>query len=111
MCKGKFAGTITSHYGFNRAFPKVGKYQKNNTEQQNKCRKELFFQPAEIKVQAYLLALDPQDALLLKHLKDIGDNLLFRIKCTETTGGRPLRLQMDYLYSPATASWQFYSEE
>jgi pilus assembly protein CpaB len=29
-------------------------------------------QPQEIKVQAYLLALDPQDALVLKHLKDIG---------------------------------------
>ena len=47
----------------------------------------------------------------VEHLKNIGDNLLFRIKCTETTGGRPLRLQMDYLYSPASASWQFYSEE
>jgi Flp pilus assembly protein CpaB len=29
-------------------------------------------QPKEIKIQAYLLALDPQDALVLKHLKDIG---------------------------------------
>jgi ubiquitin-protein ligase len=47
----------------------------------------------------------------IEYLKDIGSKLLFRIQCTETTGGRPLRLQMDYLYSPSTKSWSFYTEE
>ena len=47
----------------------------------------------------------------VEHLKDIDSKLLFRMQCTETAGGRPLRLQMDYIYSPANNSWQFYSEE
>ncbi len=47
----------------------------------------------------------------VEFLKNIGDRLLFRMQCTETTGGRPLRLQMDYLYSPANDHWSFYSEE
>lgn len=47
----------------------------------------------------------------VEHLEDIDGKLLFRMQCTETTGGRPLRLQMDYIYSPANGSWQFYSEE
>ncbi len=47
----------------------------------------------------------------VEHLKDIDNKLLFRMQCTETAGGRPLRLQMDYIYSPADNSWQFYSEE
>ena len=47
----------------------------------------------------------------VEHLKDIDSRLLFRMQCTETAGGRPLRLQMDYIYSPADGSWQFYSEE
>ncbi len=47
----------------------------------------------------------------VEYLKNIGDKILFRMQCTETAGGRPLRLQMDYLYSPATKSWSFYTEE
>jgi hypothetical protein len=47
----------------------------------------------------------------IEYLRDMDDKLLFRMQCTETTGGRPLRLQMDYLYSPTSDSWQFYSEE
>ncbi len=47
----------------------------------------------------------------VEYLRNKGDKLLFRIQCTETTGGRPLRLQIDYLYSPANGSWQFYSED
>jgi ubiquitin-protein ligase len=47
----------------------------------------------------------------VKYLKNIGSNLLFRMQCTETAGGRPLRLQMDYLYSPSSKSWSFYTEE
>jgi tetratricopeptide (TPR) repeat protein len=45
----------------------------------------------------------------VEYLKRIGDKLLFRMQCTEKTGGRPLRLQMDYLYSPASGTWQFYT--
>ncbi len=47
----------------------------------------------------------------VEYTKNIGNDLLFRIQCTEKSGGRPLRLQMDYLYSPANGSWKFYSEE
>lgn len=47
----------------------------------------------------------------VEYLRNIGSELLFRMQCSETTGGRPLRLQMDYLYSPASKSWSFYSEE
>ena len=47
----------------------------------------------------------------VNYLEKKGDKLLFRIQCTETSGGRPLRLQMDFLYSPANGSWRFYSEE
>lgn len=47
----------------------------------------------------------------VEYLKKINNNLLFRMQCTEKSGGRPLRLQMDYLYSPADGSWRFYSEE
>lgn len=45
----------------------------------------------------------------VEYLKNIGDKLLFRMQCTEKAGGRPLRLQMDYLYSPASGTWQFYT--
>jgi ubiquitin-protein ligase len=47
----------------------------------------------------------------VEYLENKVNNLLFRIQCTEITSGRPLRLQMDYLYSPANGSWRFYSEE
>ncbi len=47
----------------------------------------------------------------VKFLKNIGGQSLFRMQCSETTGGRPLRLQMDYLYSHRTGKWSFYSEE
>lgn len=43
-------------------------------------------------------------------LRNLERNLLFRLQCTETGSGRPLRLQMDYLYSPSDKSWSFYSE-
>ncbi len=46
----------------------------------------------------------------VEYLKKIEDKLLFRMQCTEQSGGRPLRLQLDYLYSPANDQWQFYSE-
>ncbi len=47
----------------------------------------------------------------VEYLKNIGEKLLFRMQCTEKSGGRPLRLQMDYLFSPADGSWIFYSED
>ncbi|MCF8057467.1 MAG: hypothetical protein K9K37_12630 [Desulfocapsa sp.] len=47
----------------------------------------------------------------VNYLGKKGNKLLFRIQCTETTGGRPLRLQMDYLFSPSDGSWRFYTEE
>lgn len=43
--------------------------------------------------------------------KYIGSKLLFRMQCTETASGRPLRLQMDYLYNPSNGKWYFHSEE
>ncbi len=46
----------------------------------------------------------------VEYMKNIENKLLFRMQCTEKSGGRPLRLQMDYLYSPANGSWTFYSE-
>lgn len=46
----------------------------------------------------------------VEFLKNIGEQLLFRMQCTEKSGGRPLRLQMDYLYSPASGTWKFYTE-
>jgi hypothetical protein len=45
----------------------------------------------------------------VEYLENIGNKLLFRMQCTEKSGGRPLRLQMDYLYSPANGRWQFYT--
>ena len=45
----------------------------------------------------------------VEYLKNVGNKLLFRMQCTEKAGGRPLRLQMDYLYSPASGTWQFYT--
>ena len=47
----------------------------------------------------------------VEFLREIGKKLLFRMQCTEKAGGRPLRLQMDYLYSPNNGRWRFYSEE
>ena len=43
-------------------------------------------------------------------LKKRGEKLLFRMQCTEkASGSRPLRLQMDYLYTPSSGTWEFYS--
>ena len=41
--------------------------------------------PAEIQVQAYLLALTPQDALVLKHLKDVGATFDFVLRAPTST--------------------------
>ncbi len=101
--------------------PEFATISKEAAEQISDAEKELQV----IKQTAYLT--DNFEELFLKHypaakrsklstpkveyLKKIGDSLLFRMQCTETAGGRPLRLQMDYLYSPANDSWLFYTEE
>lgn len=40
----------------------------------------------QVVVQAYLLAMDPQDALVIKYLKDIGANFEFVIRARTSTG-------------------------
>lgn len=40
----------------------------------------------QVIVQAYLLAMDPQDALVIKYLKDIGANFEFVIRARTSTG-------------------------
>ncbi len=47
----------------------------------------------------------------VEYLKNIGNKQLFRLQCTETTGDRPIRLRMDYLYSPSSKRWSFYFEK
>lgn len=47
----------------------------------------------------------------VEYLRNIGSKLLFKMQCTEESGGRPIRLQMHYLYSPANGQWQFSSDE
>lgn len=47
----------------------------------------------------------------VEYLKKIENKFLFRMQCTEESGGRPIRLQMNYLYSPANGKWEFYSDE
>lgn len=47
----------------------------------------------------------------VEYLKNIENKLLFKMQCTEESGGRPIRLQMNYLYSPASGKWEFYSDE
>ena len=54
--------------------------------------------PAEITVKAYLLALFPQDALVLKHLKDIGANFDFVLRSPTSTDDFDLTpINSDYL--------------
>ena len=46
----------------------------------------------------------------VEFLKKLGEKLLFRMQCTEkASGSRPLRLQMDYLYTPSSGTWEFYT--
>lgn len=43
-------------------------------------------------------------------VKKVGRRYLFKLQCTETGRGRPLKLIMYYTYNPDTNRWQFYSE-
>ncbi len=47
----------------------------------------------------------------VEYLRKIGSKLLFKMQCTEESGGRPIRLQMHYLYTPANGQWQFSNDE
>ncbi len=42
-------------------------------------------------------------------LKEKGGDLIFKLQCIETTGGRPLTLVMYYAYNTASGQWRFYS--
>lgn len=47
----------------------------------------------------------------IEYLEKKGKNLLFRLQCTEGNRGRPIRLQIDYTYSPETDSWQIFNKQ
>ncbi|MBU1059702.1 MAG: hypothetical protein KJ804_15425 [Proteobacteria bacterium] len=47
----------------------------------------------------------------VEYLKNREGKLLFRMQCTEESGGRPIRLQMNYLFTPATGQWEFSNDE
>lgn len=54
--------------------------------------------PQQVKVKAYLLALTPQDALLLKHLKDVGAIFDFALRAPTSTQRFELQpVTSDYL--------------
>jgi tetratricopeptide (TPR) repeat protein len=40
----------------------------------------------------------------------VGKRYLFKVQCTESGRGRPLKLIMYYAFDPDNGSWQFYSE-
>ena len=43
-------------------------------------------------------------------VKKLGERLLFKIECTDSSQGNPLRLIMNYIYDPASKQWNFYSD-
>jgi tetratricopeptide (TPR) repeat protein len=43
-------------------------------------------------------------------VKKIDERLLFKVECTESGQGKPLRLIMNYLYDPASRQWKFYTD-
>ena len=45
------------------------------------------------------------------YVKRLGSLYLFKLQCTETSRGRPLKLIMFYAYNPVTEKWQFHSEK
>ncbi|MFH2122258.1 MAG: tetratricopeptide repeat protein [Pseudomonadota bacterium] len=44
-------------------------------------------------------------------LKKIGGKMLYRIQCSEQGHSRPVLLQTNYIYDPATSQWRFFSNE
>ncbi len=46
---------------------------------------------------------------VMTYLKQTGDQLLFKMQCTESGRGRPLKLVMYYTYSKSTDQWAFHS--
>lgn len=53
--------------------------------------------PSQTNIQAYLLALDPQDALILKHLKDVGAMIDFVIRAPTS--------DIDFELEPVTSEY------
>ncbi|MDR3631231.1 MAG: hypothetical protein P4L42_12950 [Desulfocapsaceae bacterium] len=43
-------------------------------------------------------------------VKKIDERLLFKLECTETGQGKPLRLIMNYLFDPASRQWKFFTD-
>jgi ubiquitin-protein ligase len=54
-------------------------------------------------------APDTLSAPVITYIKQEGDKLLFKLQCTETGRGRPLKLVMFYSYSEQTKNWAFHS--
>jgi ubiquitin-protein ligase len=46
---------------------------------------------------------------VITYIKQTGDQLLFKMQCTESGRGRPLNLVMYYSYSKSTDQWSFHS--
>lgn len=44
-------------------------------------------------------------------LKKINNNLLFKLQCFEKGHGRPVLLQINYLYNPTTKQWNFFNND
>jgi tetratricopeptide (TPR) repeat protein len=44
-------------------------------------------------------------------VKKIDSKLLFKLQCFEQGHGRPVLLQISYIYDPATQKWRFYSND
>ena len=44
-------------------------------------------------------------------LKKINNNLLFKLQCFEKGHGRPVLLQIHYLYNPTTKQWHFFNND
>ncbi|MCX5870749.1 MAG: tetratricopeptide repeat protein [Deltaproteobacteria bacterium] len=44
-------------------------------------------------------------------LKKINNNLLFKLQCFEQGHGRPVLLQINYIYNPATKQWHFFDND
>jgi hypothetical protein len=47
---------------------------------------------------------------IVSKTKETDSQLIFRMQCTETGGGRPLALVMFYSYDKKTGRWSFFSE-
>jgi hypothetical protein len=44
-------------------------------------------------------------------LKKINNNMLFKLQCFEQGHGRPVLLQINYIYNPTTKQWHFFNKD